>query len=133
MFEQALGEQVAEVWQMTDDSVDSGRQEPLPVPLYVPAGSVVEDQPSDAGDVGSIPGWGRSPGGGNATHSSTLAWEIPWTEKPGGLRSMGSQRVRHNFVMKIRGDPPYSLVLLTVCVCFCSRIAELSCNRDIKV
>ena len=31
-----------------------------------------------------------------ATHSRILAWEIPWTEKPGGLQSMGSQRVRHN-------------------------------------
>ena len=31
-----------------------------------------------------------------ATHSSVLAWRIPWTEEPGGLRSMGSQRVGHN-------------------------------------
>ena len=31
-----------------------------------------------------------------ATHSSVLAWRIPWTEKPGGLQSMGSQRVRHD-------------------------------------
>ena len=31
-----------------------------------------------------------------ATHSSILAWRIPWTEEPGGLQSMGSQRVRHN-------------------------------------
>ena len=31
-----------------------------------------------------------------ATHSSTLAWKIPWTEAPGKLQSMGSQRVRHN-------------------------------------
>ena len=31
-----------------------------------------------------------------ATHSSTLAWRIPWTEEPGGLQSMGSQRVRHD-------------------------------------
>ena len=30
-----------------------------------------------------------------ATHSSILAWEIPWTEEPGGLQSMGSQSVRH--------------------------------------
>ena len=30
-----------------------------------------------------------------ATHSSILAWKIPWTEEPGGLQSMGSQRVRH--------------------------------------
>ena len=34
---------------------------------------------------------------GTATHSSILAWRIPWTEKPGGLPSMGSQRVRHNW------------------------------------
>ena len=33
---------------------------------------------------------------GMATHSSILAWEIPWTEEPGGLQSMGSQRVGHN-------------------------------------
>ena len=31
-----------------------------------------------------------------APHSSTLAWKIPWAEEPGGLQSMGSQRVRHN-------------------------------------
>ena len=31
-----------------------------------------------------------------ATHSSIVAWEIPWTEEPGGLQSMGSQRVGHN-------------------------------------
>ena len=31
-----------------------------------------------------------------ATHSSILAWRIPWTEDPGGLQSMGSQRVRHD-------------------------------------
>ena len=31
-----------------------------------------------------------------ATHSSILAWKIPWMEKPGRLQSMGSQRVRHN-------------------------------------
>ena len=31
-----------------------------------------------------------------ATHSSILAWRIPWTEEPGGLQSIGSQRVRHD-------------------------------------
>ena len=31
-----------------------------------------------------------------ATHSSVLAWKIPWTEEPGGLQSIGSQRVRHD-------------------------------------
>jgi len=33
-----------------------------------------------------------------ATHSSILAWEISWTEEPGGFQSMGSQRIRHNLV-----------------------------------
>ena len=35
-----------------------------------------------------------------ATHSSILAWEIPWTEEPGGLQSMGLQRVGYNLVTK---------------------------------
>ena len=35
-----------------------------------------------------------------AAHSSILAWRIPWTEEPGGLQSMGSQRVRHNLATK---------------------------------
>ena len=33
---------------------------------------------------------------GKATHSSILAWRIPWTKEPGRLQSIGSQRVRHN-------------------------------------
>ena len=36
-----------------------------------------------------------------ATHSSTLAWRIPWTEEPGGLQSMGSQRVGHDWVTSL--------------------------------
>ena len=47
----------------------------------------------NAGDLGSIPGSGRSPGGGNGNPSSVLAWRIPGTEEPGGLQSMGSQGV----------------------------------------
>ena len=35
-----------------------------------------------------------------ATHSSILAWRIPWTEEPGGLQSVGSQRVRHDWAAK---------------------------------
>ena len=41
-----------------------------------------------------------------ATHSSILAWEIPWAERPGGLQSMGSQRVRHNLVTWYTHVPP---------------------------
>ena len=36
-----------------------------------------------------------------APHSSTLAWKIPWTEEPGGLQSMGSLRVRHNWATSL--------------------------------
>ena len=50
----------------------------------------------DPGNTGSIPGLGRSPGEGMETHSSILAWKMPWTEEPGGLSSMGLQRVRHD-------------------------------------
>ena len=55
---------------------------------------MVTNLPASEGDVGSILGLGRSPGEGNATHFSILAWEIPWTEEPGGLQSMGSQKSR---------------------------------------
>ena len=37
-----------------------------------------------------------------ATHSSILAWKIPWTGEPGGLQSRGLQRVRHNLVTKLK-------------------------------
>ena len=47
-------------------------------------------------DLGSIPGSGRSPGEGNGSPYSTLAWKIPWKEKPGRLQSMGWQRVGHH-------------------------------------
>ena len=49
---------------------------------------VVKNPTANAGDVrdgGSIPGLGRSFEEGMATHSSILAWKIPWTEKPGGI------------------------------------------------
>ena len=60
---------------------------------------MVENWPANAGeisDVGSIPGSGRSPGGGHGTPSCILAWRIPWTEKPGRLQFMGSQRDGHD-------------------------------------
>ena len=57
-----------------------------------PGGSVVKNPPANAEAAGSTPGSGGSSRGGIlATHSSILAWKIPWTEEPGGLRSTGSQ------------------------------------------
>ena len=61
-----------------------------------PGGSEDKASACNAGALGSIPGLGRSLEKEMATHSSILAWRIPWTEEPGGLQSMGSQRVRHN-------------------------------------
>ena len=49
-----------------------------------------------AGDMGSIPGSGRSPGEEMAAHSNILAWRVPGTEEPGRLQSMRSQRIRHD-------------------------------------
>ena len=72
---------------------------PFPWILGFPGGSVVKNPPANAGDsreVASIPGWGRSPGAGNGNMSSIPVWKIPWTEEPGGLQFMGSQRVRHD-------------------------------------
>ena len=59
---------------------------------------VVNNPPASAGDTGSIPGSGRSPGvrNGNPFQYSHLEN----TEDPGGLQSMGSQRVRYNLVTK---------------------------------
>ena len=60
-----------------------------------PGSSEIKNQPAnagDAGDVGSIPGLEDSLKVDMATHSSILAWEIPWTEEPGRLQSMGSQK-----------------------------------------
>ena len=59
-----------------------------------PGGTVVKNQPANAGDArdtGSIPGSGRSPGAGNGNSLSILTWKIPWIEEPGGLQSVGSQ------------------------------------------
>ena len=56
-----------------------------------PGGSAGQESACNAGGLSSIPGLGRSLEKGNATHSSILAWRIPWT-----IQSMGSQRVRHD-------------------------------------
>ena len=60
---------------------------------------VVKNPPANARDIrdmGLIPGLGRSPGGGHDNPLQFLAWRIPWTEDPGSLQSMRSQRDRYN-------------------------------------
>ena len=53
------------------------------------SGSVIKNLPASVGDVGSVTGSGRFPGGGNGNPLQYYGPEIPWTEELGGLRSMG--------------------------------------------
>ena len=62
-----------------------------------PDGSAGKESACNAGDLGSIPGLGRSPGVGNGNPLQYSCLENPWTEEPGRLQSTGSQRVRHDF------------------------------------
>ena len=55
----------------------------LPASLGFPGGSDDTESAYNAAHLGSIPGLGRSPGGGNGNHSSILEWRIPWMEEPG--------------------------------------------------
>ena len=63
---------------------------------------MIKNLPANAGNIrdkdmqiGSL-GWEDPLEESMATHISILAWRIPWTEEPGGLQSMGSQRVGHD-------------------------------------
>ena len=57
---------------------------------------LVKNLPAMQGTRVESLGWKDPLEKGMVIHSSILAWSIPWTEEPGGLESMGSQRVRHN-------------------------------------
>ena len=60
---------------------------------------VIKNPPANLGDIrnsGSVPGLGRPQEEGMTTHYCILACRIPWSEKPGELWSIGSQRVRHD-------------------------------------
>ena len=57
---------------------------------------MVNNLPANAINAGSFPGLGTSPGVGNGNLFHILAWEIPWTEKPGRLQSMSCKRIRND-------------------------------------
>ena len=64
-----------------------------------PGGAAVKNMPANAGaarDADLTLSWEDSLEEGMATHSNILAWRIPWTEEPGGLQAVGSQRVGHD-------------------------------------
>ena len=62
-----------------------------------PGGSEVKVSTSNMGDLGLIPRLGRSPGGEFGSPLHIFAWRIPWTEEPGGLQTIGLQRVGHDW------------------------------------
>ena len=64
---------------------------------------VIKNSPSNAGDLRDAGSLGQEDPleEDMVTQSSILAWRIPWTKKPGGLQSMGSQRVRHDRMTNI--------------------------------
>ena len=62
---------------------------------FVLASLVAQIVKPPAKETGLIPGLRTSLGEGMATHSSILAWRIPWREEPGGLQSVGLHRVGH--------------------------------------
>ena len=61
---------------------------------------MVKHPPANAPDLDSISSQEDPLEKEMAAHSSLLAWEIPWTEEPGGLQSMGSQRMEHDLATK---------------------------------
>ena len=91
---------------------DPWKRDRLPTLVFLgfPGGSDSKESTCNAGVLGSIPGLGRSPGGGHGNPHSILAWRSPWTEEPGGLQSMGPQRARHDLVTKQQQRCPPSLL-----------------------
>ena len=66
--------------------------------LGFPGGSDSKQSACNTGDLGSVLGWEDTLEEGVAIHSSIVAREVSWTEEPGGLQSIGSQRVRYDWV-----------------------------------
>ena len=83
-----------------------------------PGSTVVNNPAAGAGgarDVGLVPGRGDAVEKEMATHSSILAWKVPWTEEPGGLQSVGSQSVGRT---ECSAAAPYSS-----CVCLSTHLS----------
>ena len=68
--------------------------------MFFPGSSVGKSPAADTGDLGSIRELGRSLGDGNGNPLQYSYWRIPWTEEPGRLQPMGSQRVSYDLAAK---------------------------------
>ena len=83
-------------WFLLDNNINQSSVNIITSLLGFPGGSVVENLPASAGDAGMIPGQEDLLEKEMATHFSSLAWEILWTEEPGRLQSMGLPKVGHD-------------------------------------
>ena len=86
-----MGMSLSKLWELV-----TGRPGVLQSMGLLPGGSDGKESACSARDLGSILVWEDPLEKAVATHSSIRAWRILWTEKPGGLQSMGSQRVRRD-------------------------------------
>ena len=86
---------------------------------------MVKNPPANARDSGLISGMGRFPGEGNGNPLQYSPWRIPWTKKPGGLQSMGSQRFRHDWAT-------YSTYCSNIGISHCFREPWLLLERILK-
>ena len=68
--------------------------------MELPWWLIGKESTCNAEDTGLIPGSGRSPEKARVTHFSIFAWDIHWTEEPGRIQPIGSQRVRHYLATK---------------------------------
>ena len=80
---------------------------------------MVKNLPAVQDSQAQFLGWEDPLKKGMSTHSSILAWRIPWTEEPGRLQSMGLQRVRHNWVTNTFTFFSTSIIIATTTVLSC--------------
>ena len=83
---------------------------------------MIKESACNTGDWGSIPGSGRSFGGGNSYHSSILAWRIPWPEEPGGLQD--TTEPLHTLTCVCKADSLYCTVETN------NMVKQLHSNKD---
>ena len=94
-----------------------------------PGGSVVRESTCSAGDVGSIPGSGRSAGEGMAIHSSILAGEVLETGQPGGYSSQCRRRIRQDLPTK-QQQKISNVSVMHWCVTNCFKLIDLNTNNS---
>ena len=87
-------------WERVESTCRPWRASQVVLMIKNPPANTIDEK-----DAGSVPGWRRSPGRGHGNPLQVLAWKIPRTKEPGGLQSIGSQRVRRDWSDLAHMDP----------------------------